>query len=160
MWLLIAFFFEHNILKASIGWQLQRLTDSKETKPKCCSRNTLFGEAGQRLPQLFTLLRQRRSSFLLALTRPSNFWTNDGTIVSFDLKGMFWHPHSSFVSMMLSTFVGMQNSVVSFQLLLFRPSKVWRSDGKNVSFGLHWRVFWQPHFWFLQNILSLVLYVL
>ena len=65
MWLLIAFFFEHNVLKASIGWQLQRLTDSKETKPKCCSRNTVFGEAGQRLRQNFTLLRQRRSGWYL-----------------------------------------------------------------------------------------------
>ena len=65
MWLLIAFFFEHNVLKASIGWQVQRLTDSKEAKPKCCFRNTLFGEAGKRLPQHFTLLRQRRSNLIL-----------------------------------------------------------------------------------------------
>ena len=67
MWLLIAVFFEHNVLKASIGWQLQRLTNSKETKPKCCSRNILFGEAGQRLPQHLTLLRQRRSSCICRL---------------------------------------------------------------------------------------------
>ena len=36
---------EHNILKIEIGWQPQRLTDTKETKPKCCSRKTLVGEA-------------------------------------------------------------------------------------------------------------------
>ena len=39
------------------------LIDSEETKPKCCSRNTLAGEAGQRFPQHFPLPGQRRSSF-------------------------------------------------------------------------------------------------
>ena len=52
-----------------MGRQLQRLTDSEETKPKCCSRNTLVGEAEQRLLQHFTLPWQRRSSINLFLTR-------------------------------------------------------------------------------------------
>ena len=46
------------------------LIDSEETKPKCCSRNTLAGEAGQRLPQHFPLLSRSQSA------KPDKGWCN------------------------------------------------------------------------------------
>jgi len=56
---------------------------------------------------LSTLFRIQNSviDFLLALIRPSYFWTSDGTIASFDLDWrVFWHSNFSFASIIMNTF--------------------------------------------------------
>ena len=88
MWLLIVFFFEHNVLKASIGWQLQRLTDSKETKPtlysvkpdKGCRNNSrCSGNVGLVLFSYSTFLCYYTSSVLLQL------------VIKFDARWQIMH---------------------------------------------------------------------